>query len=1012
MKYIFSLVMMSLLGPGMLAPVPASGSIAIERTSQQASPSQRSVDLAVGIVDAGELKHTVYNNGLLGTWGWAGYTVPELPAGWFKGYGYIPDFNFWIGIPEGPWNPEGIVGPTVSEAQLYGGTNRADWDPTPGSLGRYHSGDVAVGDLIPGAPLSDVPIMATSTIRESWPENQGGERFWPGPWAVDPGPDGVARTEDDSILVGHFTGDKEDFFSFTDDPFVSRDELVDQGFPIGAQVDAWVISYGRSYAEDFLFFPCTIINNSDWHYSGVYVAFYVDVDVEEYDEEGVICDREDWMDFITREWEVEVGDTVDYDMAYVFDYRPEPNWRPYVGVKLLETSTDSDGAQLGLTDWHWFEWENRPGVVITDRQERIQYKVMSGDNTDIRPEEDAAYFHPDAEGILDPHFDSAENIQRLYPHGTDCVFLMSSGPFEWAPHETTAFSFCLIMGDDREDLKRNARTAQLMYDLNYIGASPPPSPEVRAVPGDGCVTLYWNESAEKARDMLTGYADFEGYKIYRTTSDPVQREWGMAIRDGYGNVVGYLPVAQFDVRDGIKGLDPEYPHLNLGDDSGLRHSWTDVYVENGRTYWYSVTAYDRGAVEGDTVNNPDGWPSLNSLECALGSSPWCVFRPEGSQRLIGSSNLVMVIPGQKPPDWEDPVVPETPEPMPGTLGNGSIRIDVIDPYVVTGHIYIISFDDSSQHGTLLFDVLDETIGQYVLRGREEINTESTRILVEGPIFDGVRISITGWDEVAFWPDSSYIVLGDQTDTTNMTFAMEPFVPRPADYRIVFTEEGDTSFNGVVVPFEAWNTTENTRPRFEVLEDFSTGDKVWQDGEPVRLWEGTFPTWIITIFARPDTISLDSIEVICCPPETIFHYTFGDTLPLHVGDEIVITTKRPFVGGDRYVLETVGMTTGVEEDGSVRSVPESYSLRQNYPNPFNTSTTIEFHIPRSSSVSLDVFNILGQRIRTLVNGDCEAGDYSLQWDGRDGRGLGVATGVYFYRLQAGDFVETKRMLFLK
>ncbi|UCE19287.1 MAG: hypothetical protein JSV84_02750, partial [Gemmatimonadota bacterium] len=786
---------------------------------KQAAPKgaavEQATDLAAGVLDAGKVQHTVYNNGLLGTWGWAAYVIPELPAGWFKGYGYVPDFNIWIGIPEGPWTPkywDGILqdsvsmGPTVSEPQILGGTIQSDWDPTPGSMGRYHSGDVTIGDIIPGALYADMPIMATSIIPDSWPENENSERFWPGPWAVDPGPDGEARTDDDSVLVGQFTGDKEVFFSFTDDPFASRDDFNNQGYPIGAQVDAWVISYGRSYAEDFLFLPCTIINNSDWHYTGVYVAFYLDVDVEEYDLDEIINDRMDWMDFITKEYEEDLEDTVNYNMAYIYDYRPEPNWRPYVGVKLLETPSDPSGNQLGLTDWHWFEWENRPGVVIEDRQELIQYKVISGDNTDLMPEEESAYFHKDAQGNTNPHFDSPERIQELYPQGTDCVFIMSSGPFEWAPHETTTFSFCLIFGEGLNDLKSNARTAQLMYDLNYLGADPPAPPVVRAVPGDGFVTLYWDNSSERSTDIMTGYSDFEGYKIYRTTSDPSNDEWGQSIYDGYGQEVGFVPLAQFDLEDGIKGLDPEYPHLNLGSDSGILHYWTDENVMNGVTYWYSVTAYDHGVQEEDTLRNPDGWASLNSLESPKGSSPGFRFGPEGADTLTGSPNLVLVVPGSKPGGWNAPEA-LTPEPFSDdsdtTQGNAIITLSVIDPFVVTGHRYMVSFfdstfivvsddDDTTEVDSLLFDVFDENTSQKVLAGRSEISLEGAIFPPEDPIFDGLQINITNWVRVDFWADSSYMVLGDNTVTTNMDFFASPFTPVPSDYKLIYTEDGDTS----------------------------------------------------------------------------------------------------------------------------------------------------------------------------------------------------------------------------
>jgi hypothetical protein len=90
-----------------------------------------------------------------------------------------------------------------------------------------------------------------------------------------------------------------------------------------------------------------------------------------------------------------------------------------------------------------------------------------------------------------------------------------------------------------------------------------------------------------------------------------------------------------------------------------------------------------------------------------------------------------------------------------------------------------------------------------------------------------------------------------------------------------------------------------------------------------------------------------------------------------------------------------------------AVPVAFALDQNYPNPFNPSTTIQYALPRASRVTLAVYNILGQRVADLVNEDQVAGFYSLQFNG-----LRLASGTYFYRLTAGDFVATKQLLLLK
>jgi len=95
-----------------------------------------------------------------------------------------------------------------------------------------------------------------------------------------------------------------------------------------------------------------------------------------------------------------------------------------------------------------------------------------------------------------------------------------------------------------------------------------------------------------------------------------------------------------------------------------------------------------------------------------------------------------------------------------------------------------------------------------------------------------------------------------------------------------------------------------------------------------------------------------------------------------------------------------------------ALPTAFGLDLNYPNPFNPSTTIRYALPEAASVSLVVYNILGQQVRTLVNGAQGPGVHSAVWDGRDEAGRMAATGVYIYRLQAGAFVQVKKMLFAK
>ena len=93
-------------------------------------------------------------------------------------------------------------------------------------------------------------------------------------------------------------------------------------------------------------------------------------------------------------------------------------------------------------------------------------------------------------------------------------------------------------------------------------------------------------------------------------------------------------------------------------------------------------------------------------------------------------------------------------------------------------------------------------------------------------------------------------------------------------------------------------------------------------------------------------------------------------------------------------------------------PDGFLLAQNYPNPFNAETVIRYNIEREGGVSLSVFNLAGQQIRHLVRDLRAPGVYQSVWDGRDERGLEMASGVYIYRLQVGDLIEARKLLLLR
>ena len=122
---------------------------------------------------------------------------------------------------------------------------------------------------------------------------------------------------------------------------------------------------------------------------------------------------------------------------------------------------------------------------------------------------------------------------------------------------------------------------------------------------------------------------------------------------------------------------------------------------------------------------------------------------------------------------------------------------------------------------------------------------------------------------------------------------------------------------------------------------------------------------------------------------------------------IIATKDSRQNQGFYLKSIDGVQITAIEDEIVESSIKDYSLTQNYPNPFNPSTLISFSIPSENQVVLKIFNILGKEVAALVNEERPAGSYTVEFNASN-----LSSGIYFYRLQAGSYIETKKMQLLK
>ncbi len=109
--------------------------------------------------------------------------------------------------------------------------------------------------------------------------------------------------------------------------------------------------------------------------------------------------------------------------------------------------------------------------------------------------------------------------------------------------------------------------------------------------------------------------------------------------------------------------------------------------------------------------------------------------------------------------------------------------------------------------------------------------------------------------------------------------------------------------------------------------------------------------------------------------------------------------------EEVMVELFG--TAVELAVDDRFIPTKFSLSQNYPNPFNPVTTILYQLPKSEFVNISIYNVVGQLVETLVNGHKDTGFHSVIWNAND-----IGSGLYFYRIEAGEYTETKKCIILK
>jgi len=348
---------------------------------------------------------------------------------------------------------------------------------------------------------------------------------------------------------------------------------------------------------------------------------------------------------------------------------------------------------------------------------------------------------------------------------------------------------------------------------NYIYISPtdtsvPPAPTLSVVPGDGKVTLYWDDAAESFEDPYLATINrqnrrnFEGYRVYKST-DPEFLD-ALRVTDNQGNVQGYRPIAQFDLENRISGYHPA--SINgvrfwIGNDTGLERFFVDEDVLNGRTYYYAVVAFTHGDArpnfELPLINpvtslpyDPPLFPNQvyrhSPRESGLDVS---VNRTTGQIQL--GRNVVRVVPNAPVAGYIEPTQPQV-QRISGSAG-GDISVQVIDPAALKlNNQYSLTFQDTIIPGataldpdrisTKSFTLTNITTGDVIFNRDPRFRNEQLQIR------EGILLSITSsGDSVSINPEFSNWIPSGNKFIHDFNFGVNTRFAKLADYRLEFSD---------------------------------------------------------------------------------------------------------------------------------------------------------------------------------------------------------------------------------
>jgi len=915
-----------------------------------------------GVHSGNRVRTTFFNYGLIGRMSDTEYGG-EWPIG--SGHLYVGDIDLLIGAEIVTADGDTIHSVEVNDSP------RGNNEVNPSNPNEFWG-----WEPLPGYANPDTDQVAMSHLPQTWPPywpdrmDDPEDPGWPGSWNGYFGKN-VFRANQESYFVIDDDADEE-FNFYPDSTNPTRRGL---GLEVKARGLQWDFP---PELRDVVFWIYDITNVGTTDYAQVVF--------------GVIFGNmmgapgdytDDCADF---------NQELNLAYAYDFDGIGGTGWGPvgYTGYVFLETPDDS-----GLTSFYYFHPFNK--VKLRD-DEQLWDCLKPG------------YYSIPAQDV-------------------DGDFITGSGYFSLGAGETKRVVTAMAYGQDLDDLLMNVRNARSFQSGDFqfnacpINLTFPVGGEIL----NGNQTISWENEGAASVDIY--YSPDRGQNWNLLASGEANDGEYIWETDGVPDGINYLLyIVAKDTLDVIVGLDFSDSLFTINNPGNAIPEVDLLAPEGGEEIsgdfdvrWVAGDADGNELTMDILLSNDDGlsWETIAENEPNDSLYDWnTIYSPNGSStilKVVAKDEMASGEAQSQPFILENfhPALPDTHILHYQGSGTGGFSVHIVDSTDTTDHLYRLTFDDTTSPQKT-YSVYDLTTNQFVIQGDPHLSGRG-----EGPLFDGLRLLLDD-DGLTYDDSGSGWISGNSNFEMEIKLQIVPNlngVPLPKDFEIRFSNsvvETSTAFTyppfldlpSKPTTFEVWNLTDGIKQKF-AYGDFGQGGSL--DDE-----------LIIILFERNDSL-LASWGIHLEEPSGIPPVVPGE------GDTLFIHINKPFTSQDVFLFSSAEIP-GVEEPSYGSNLPSTFCLFQNYPNPFNSSTTISYNIPQVIGgrfkvkgdpntshlipITLKVYNPLGEKVRTLVEGRQKAGFHRVYWNGKNDDDQDVSSGIYFYMIKAGDYRKAKKMILLR